>query len=381
MSAGEFMRTYWQKQPCLLRGALPGLDTLIDRTTLFALACSETVESRLVLERGGDYPWQVLHGPQDAAILEDLPPSHWSLLVQNADLHLRAGAKLLHRFGFIPNWRVDDLMLSCAPTQGSVGPHTDSYDVFLLQISGRRQWKTGGGAAEHDFVPGLDLRILARFEAEREWILEPGDMLYLPPGVAHHGIALDDCITASIGFRAPAPAELLARFAEELVPGALRYEDPHRKPCTRPGEIGRSDLAAVRRLLRGPLADDSVLNHWFGRYITELPEPVEIVRPDAALTKTALRRRLQRETLEPANANRAVYLREAGGLTLFINGREYRLPDTARVLADRLCEGRSVDHNCLGKTGAHDQLLETLCAMYNDGALRFSDGGRNGRTS
>lgn len=211
------MRRHWQRRPLMVRGAWPGVASPADRAQLFNLAGQESVESRCVEQTAKG--WRLRHGPFSRRALPPVSRPGWTLLVQGLDHHLEAAHAMLRRFGFIPQARLDDLMLSYASDGGGVGPHVDSYDVFLLQVQGRRRWRIAPPGKDR-LVPGLPLRILAEFEAQREWVLEPGDMLYLPPGWGHEGVALGgDCMTASIGFRSPTAGELtlalLERAADE----------------------------------------------------------------------------------------------------------------------------------------------------------------------
>jgi 50S ribosomal protein L16 3-hydroxylase len=372
MEAGEFLAHYWQRRPCLIRQAIPGFDSFLTREDLLALSTRDTVESRLVLERGGEAPWQVVPGPLDAESLQQLPDSHWTLLVQNVDLHLPEAAALLRRFRFIPDWRIDDLMISIAPKGGGVGPHLDSYDVFLLQARGRRRWQIHpDGYTEADFIPGLDLRILADFRPQQEWILEPGDMLYLPPGVAHHGVALDDCQTYSIGFRAPTRHELLNLYLDDMLAGYTdrRYADPGLTPQEHSAEITAGARRRIRSLLKAPFENDAALDRWFGRHITRLPDQVEIAPPlpldqDAF---TALSRRAR--ALRCHHACRMVFFPGAGGLLLYVNGGEYPLPGDCLDFVTTLTEARELDREQLGKYTAAPATAQVLHDLYNRGLL------------
>src|SRR6188508_1836998 len=218
LSPAAFMRRHWQKKPLLVRGAfadpLPGFD----RRRLFALAARDDVESRLVVRRGGR--WSLRPGPIARRALPPLAVPGWSLLVQGVDLHDDAAHALLQRFRFVPDARLDDVMVSYASDGGGVGPHVDSYDVFLLQLAGRRRWRIGR-VARPRLRADVPLKMLDGFAASDEWLLDPGDMLYLPPGWGHDGIAVGDCLTASIGFRAPAAVGLAADTLQRLADAAL----------------------------------------------------------------------------------------------------------------------------------------------------------------
>lgn len=254
-----FMRRHWQKKPLLVRQAVPGGAALASRADLFALAGRDGVESRLIVH--GDTGWSLRQGPLPRGAFPKVAQPRWTVLVQGVDLHVPAAHELLSRFRFVPDARLDDLMISWASDGGGVGPHVDSYDVFLLQVHGRRRWRIAP-LRDATLVPDVPLRILQNFEPEEEWLLEPGDMLYLPPGWAHDGVAEGECMTASIGFRAP-PKEVLGREVLQRVLDAA--EDPERdvlyqdrtQPATRtPGRIpeGLHVFAqdAVARLLKDP---------------------------------------------------------------------------------------------------------------------------------
>jgi len=212
-----FLRNYWQKRPLLMRAAVPLDCFTLAGDELAGLACEPEFESRMIIERS-DGNWQIRHGPFDEADFSDLPESNWTLLVQDVDKFLPEVARLIDGFDFVPAWRIDDIMISYASERGSVGPHTDDYDVFLMQAQGQRRWRI----SEKDYsdsalLPGLEQRILAHFETEQEWVLEPGDVLYLPPGVAHWGIAEGECMTYSLGFRTPNQQDLAADWFQHLV--------------------------------------------------------------------------------------------------------------------------------------------------------------------
>lgn len=270
----QFLTQYWQKKPLLIRQALPGFDPILTVEELAGLACEEEVESRLVEQQGETGPWQCRHGPFSEADFAALPLSHWTLLVQDVDKHVPELARIMRRFNFIPDWRRDDLMVSFAPVGGSVGPHTDSYDVFLLQAMGTRRWQISHEPLlEAEFIDGLDLKILQQFEPDQSWDLQPGDMLYLPPHFAHHGVALNDCMTFSIGFRTPTQVELLDAFMQTLTEqdaGQQRYRDPGLQVAEDDNLI---DTAALSRFKQSMLNCIEQSDKWImdavGRLLTE----------------------------------------------------------------------------------------------------------------
>lgn len=289
LSPARFMRRHWQKRPLHVPGALAGLPSPVSVADLFDLASQESVESRLVrrVRRSPDSParddrWTLRHGPIPRRALPARRQGDWTLLVQGVDLHRDAAHALLQRFRFVPDARLDDLMVSFATEGGGVGPHVDSYDVFLLQLQGRRRWRVGP-AADAAFVPGLPLRILERFEATEEWLCEPGDLLYVPPGWGHDGVAEGgECMTASVGYRAPGAqalaTDLLQRLLEAREPAQLDrlYRDPAQPatsaPAAIPEALQRFAGDCVRRWLGSPAALERELGLALGEVLSE-PKP------------------------------------------------------------------------------------------------------------
>ncbi len=335
LSPAAFMRRHWQKRPLLVRGAWPGLQPPLPRSRLFALAAHPDVESRLVVRDGTR--WTVRHGPLARRALPPVARPGWTLLVQGLDLHVEAAHALLEPFRFGPAARLDDLMVSWASPGGGVGPHLDSYDVFLLQVQGQRRWRIARarGAAGRAFVEGLPLRILQRFEPTREWVLEPGDMLYLPPGWAHDGLAEGgDCMTASVGYRAPAAGELardlLARAGDDGKPDERLYADPSQPATMHPGELPGDLLAFARVAVARALHDPGVLERALGEWLTEPKARVWFEPGSACAAPGAVR-------LDPRT--RMLYDRRH----LFVNGESFvaagRDARLLRVLADRRALG------------------------------------------
>lgn len=281
LSAEDFLAEYWQKKPLLIRQAFPDFVSPLEPEELAGLACQPDVLSRLILERGGEYPWQVRQGPFSEHDFSQLGDSHWTVLVQEVDRHVPAVADLFDAFDFIPHWRKDDVMVSFASKHAGVGPHIDSYDVFLLQASGRRRWEIAPAGPQWQDREGLDLRMLENFEPTEIYELEPGDMLYLPPGVPHNGVALEPCLTFSFGFLAPSRAEVLRDFAlwHEDKYGVIRYSDADLFEDQQPGLIDEHDINRVLRLIREAPLETEAIAEWFGTFITQPQRgPVDLVR-------------------------------------------------------------------------------------------------------
>ncbi|MBJ2160098.1 cupin domain-containing protein [Variovorax sp. IB41] len=279
LSAAQFMRRYWQKKPLLVRQAIPAMVPPIDRSALFALAEREEVESRLI--RHGKAGWSLKHGPLPRRALPPLKQPAWTLLVQGVDLHHGGVHDLLRQFRFLPDARLDDLMISYASDTGGVGAHFDSYDVFLLQAQGRRRWSIGK-QGDLSLQPDVPLKILENFEPEETFVLEPGDMLYLPPKYAHEGVAVgDDCMTFSIGLRSSAMgelgADLLARMAqaysedlEDAGPAELaRYRDPAQPAVDAPAAMPAALRDFARKAVEAALRDPDAIDRALGESLTE----------------------------------------------------------------------------------------------------------------
>jgi 50S ribosomal protein L16 3-hydroxylase len=275
ISPADFMKNHWQRKPLLVRQAIPDFSPLLARTELFDLASQPDVESRLVIgENQGQRAWHMQRGPFKRKAIPKLSERDWTLLVQGVDLHDDRVSALMQQFRFVPDARIDDVMISYASDGGGVGPHFDSYDVFLLQAHGQRRWRIGR-QKDLSLKPDLPLKILANFQPEHDWVLNPGDMLYLPPRYAHDGVAIGECMTYSIGFRVPQMGdlarELLVRLSEEAedAVGADLYQDANQPAVKQAAAIpeGLTDFAkfALQRALKDPHAMARAL----GEYLTE----------------------------------------------------------------------------------------------------------------
>ncbi len=376
LTASEFLRDYWQKKPLVIRQAFPGLQSPVSPDELAGLACEEGVESRIVIENDDGKPWQLHNGPFPAERFSQLPEQDWTLLVQGLDHWVPDVADLLEPFRFIPNWRLDDIMASYAPKGGSVGPHYDQYDVFLLQAQGHRRW-TFGGHCDHTSprVEGTPLRILSSWDGEETVTLAPGDMLYLPPGVGHHGVAEDDCITLSIGFRAPTIDDLLTGFSDFLCSQAGASDhlpDPDLQVQDNPGTIQPDVIEKLDAVLREKLADKRQLALWFGQYTTA-PKNLDIVVPtEEPATVADLAEAIRAgEQLRWNEGSRFAYHELGEETALFVDGEQYLLRGDARPLAPLMCQGARIDMAELATFADDEALLGLLCTLYNQGSIYF----------
>ena len=277
IDATLFLRDYWQQRPLLIPQGLPGFQSPLDGDELAGLSLDEDVESRLIMETGFESPWELHQGPFPETFYSQLPAAPWTLLVQALDLWVPGVDALIDHFNFLPRWRIDDIMASYATRGGSVGPHFDYYDVFLIQGQGSRHWAIGELCDQHTpLLTGTPLKILQDFRSSQHWVLNPGDILYLPPCIAHHGIAEDDgCITYSVGFRSPTAGELLDDLATEVISrgGGSYFRDPPLTPDMATDSIHPAFIGQVQQLLLDTLNDSSQLEAWFASYMTRCKYP------------------------------------------------------------------------------------------------------------
>lgn len=375
-SIEAFLSDYWQKKPLIIRNAFPGIESPVSVDELAGLACEEAIESRLVFEQENGKPWQLHNGPFQEPYLQSLPDRDWTLLVQGLDHWVPEAAALLEYFRFIPNWRLDDIMASFAPVGGSVGPHFDRYDVFLLQTIGQRRWKIGG---VHDDssprVEGSPLHILADFETQEEAVLNPGDMLYLPPGVAHWGIAENDCMTLSIGFRTPSHADVVTGVADFVADSPeldRQLEDPAPAIQANPGRISEKQISELRSIIENALKDPDAIASWFGQAMTE-PKHAGIVEPpeDPLDTETLQALVSDGTPLVWNEGSRFSFhdLPDDGGRLLFVDGQRFRLTGKATGIAEVLCAGRHPDMNALAGYLQETALAELVVSLANQGSL------------
>lgn len=342
LSIETFLRDYWQKKPVLIRQAIPNFTSPLSADELAGLALEEDVVSRLITETPSQDPfkseWDVSHGPLPDSIFESLSESHWSLLIQHADQLSPEVNQLLQKFRFLPNWRLDDIMISYAPDQGGVGPHFDYYDVFLLQAGGKRRWRLGQNCtSQSPLLPDSPMKVLTSFQTQEDWVLEPGDMLYVPPNLAHWGTAVGESITYSVGFRAPSHQDILLEATQELASQTVednRYHDQFVVTQNNPGEITKEAIEQLKHIISTYTQDDRKLAGWLGKTMTT-PNP-GLIEEDA--------RTLEPEDIENHEFTLTPFARSSFYLgdneldaELFVNGeRHFCTAELANTLSNQL---------------------------------------------
>jgi len=372
----HFLREHWQKKPLLIRGAR--LQDPVTPEELAGLACEDFVESRLVQYQPEGPSWQMLHGPFEESEFTSLPRDNYSLLVQAVD-HWHPGVRaMLQAFRFIPAWRLDDIMVSYATTGGNVGPHFDHYDVFLIQGLGRKQWMIGDHCDSQTPLDGSSgLRLLTEFQARNEYLLEPGDVLYLPPGLAHQGIALEPGMTYSVGFRAPSASEVLTDLSEAVadgLPDELRYRDTAPENAGLHGEIPDSAADTIRKMFIDhclqTLDNTTAVKRWFGQHMTRprYPELQEEFAHNDDLDQLSFRELLQSGLIRHNALSRFAWTR-GPELTLFVDGQAIDCNAHWLELLKCLCDNPG-DKLCIPARFINDEhALNLLRALYNQGSL------------
>ena len=355
LSAQAFLRRHWQRRPLLVRNALPRLRGMLGKSALFELATRDDIESRLVERKGSR--WNVTHGPLPRSRFARTAARDWTLLVNGVNHHDAGAERLLRRFSFLPQARLDDVMASYAAPGGGVGPHSDSYDVFLVQGAGRRVWRLARARA-FSLVPHAPLRLIRDFRAEEEYLLEPGDMLYLPPGWGHDGFALDPCMTYSVGFRAAGGAELAAGFLDYLHERGFAnaaYRDPALRATKHSGRIGAEMLRFADRQLRRIRWNRGDVARFLGRFLSA-PKDNAVFKGKPGTAK--LRGKLV--VLDPKT--QLLYL----GAQFFVNGESFRPPPAQRAALAALADARRAPGRMLARAGLERLILQWHRAGFVD---------------
>jgi len=372
LNTETFLSKYWQKKPLLIRNAWPDLKSPISAEELAGLACEETVHARLVQEKHPQTPWHVSYSPFQEKDFLSLPESHWTLLVTDCEKHLPELRALIKPFRFIPDWRIDDLMISYAADKGTVGPHVDQYDVFLLQLEGTRHWEISEQVLNKpECIDGLELAILKDFEPDQNWEIKPGDLLYLPPGIPHHGVADGPCITASIGFRAASKADILRDYTDFIsarFTDSDRYSDPDLKSQKNPAEITPQSIHKFRQIIQsGCEIEDGFFSVWLGEMLTSTDEvPDTIVFNE----KLFIDRYDSGETLMHSPFARLAFIKDKSRVILFANGEHYTLDLSLLTNVETLCEKKTFsipDFN----TNHVDQWNDLLSTLFKKQVIEF----------
>ena len=374
LSPEVFLKEYWQKKPLVIRQAFPNFQNPISAEELAGLSFEEEVNSRIVIEKDGDHPWQPIFGPMDDETFENLPRSHWTLVVNDLEKIVPELSWLPDLFRFIPDWRLDDLMCSYAADQGSVGPHFDLYDVFIIQGAGKRRWQISTAeVAEDNQAEDTPLRIHKTFEAEQEWILEPGDMIYIPPNVTHHGVSLGESISFSVGYRAVSHGDLLndfiAHITSNLAP-KLTYKDADLALQTHSSEITEDAINRVKKIFSEYLKPEhKEIEHWFGKFMSD-PKSEYTQSPEHLIESID-------DLIESINngailnrhpASRFAFINNDDNSSLFIDGADYTVSIKFSIA---LCENREIDIELIDSASDSEKTL--LLDLYNTGSLYFID--------
>lgn len=370
ISAEQFFAEYWQKKPLLVRQALPQIIDFLTPHEIKDLALEPHVSARLIQQLGPEHErWQVKSSPLNRKDFKHLPP-YWTLLVQAVDQHSLDLAEMWKAFDFIPQWRRDDIMVSYAPKGGSVGKHFDYYDVFLVQGYGHRRWQLGGMCDEHTpLVPKQPLKILQDMNIEFDEVLAPGDLLYVPPGLAHHGVAEDDCLTFSFGFRMPNVADLIDRVSDQCTEqDHLRQpiSDQSRTISTHSGEITSVELNRLKEKLVEAMHDGQTFEHAVmalmsePKYPDNIPESEELCLDDLKAVLNA------GYTLQIEPASRLLYLKVDDSFKFWANGEVIDIPEIFSSLLKSLADGHIFEFD---QRFAEDEILDPLVNLLNDAIL------------
>ncbi len=376
--AEDFLKQYWQQQPVLLRGLISEFEDPIPAEELAGLACEDLLESRLVNEFDAGN-WQLRHGPFVESDFTSLPDSNWTVLVQAVDQWFDEVAEIKNLFNFIPSWRVEDLMISYATPGGGVGPHFDYYDVFLLQGQGQRRWQVGNRcAADSALRENSELGILQNFEAVNEYLLNPGDVLYIPPRFAHWGIAQSNSLCYSIGFRAPSVAEMMEGFSDFLIreqDPASRYEDKPPQLPKRTGEIDPPQLDASFQTLLSKFSDRSKFNHWFGCYVTQPKYPELIQPPEVTIVDQQELAKLSEQGLvlskNPCSRFAFIESKTESCVLLFVDGAMVRFEPESLEAITSVCELSGFNPEAIQHLLKITGINELLRQLINQGSLQI----------
>ncbi len=378
LTAEQFLSEYWQKKPLLIRGALPGFQSPVTPEDLAGLSLEEDVESRIIIEQRDNNHWILERGPFNEHTFEELSDLNWTLLIQQLDAWAPEAHELKRQFRFIPDWRVDDIMASFAPKGGSVGPHFDFYDVFLVQAYGERRWKLGQWCDQNtETRSDTSLSILNNFETTEEWVLHPGDILYVPPKLAHFGVAENDCITLSVGFRAPRKLELLSSFTDYLcehqgTSNNAFFGDPGRKPVTQAAAIDKNDRSALKELMLSALEDSAIFDQWLGIYLSEPKNAATLFPLEEDLDwQQVLQHLEQANSIYKNEGSRFLYINEDSSLIFFADGHHWELDTSDFTFIQYLCKEDEFDAQTLLTFCNKVETKELIAMLLENGSIQI----------
>jgi len=376
ISIEDFLANYWQKKPLVIRNAFPDFEMPFTAEELAGLAVDTDAPSRMIIEHGlppENKPWQVKLSPFEDEDFTTLPDSHCTFLVNDLERYLPELGNLIEPFRFIPDWRIDDLMVSYAEDQGTVGPHTDDYDVFLVQGEGKRRWKViTRDDYNKELIPDLPIALLKEFDEDEDWLLEAGDMLYLPPNMPHYGVAEGACFTFSIGFQAPRTVDLIQNWLETFTKGDKynkRFTDAGRALQNSSGEINQTDLETLKGLILNSIQNEQQnIDIFLGRFLTE--SRGNVPENDAPETPSGF----QAETdYERESWLRFAYIKKDNALHFFADGHDIELPLETKADIQALCENYFLTADSLQALIKHDSFKQLLDRLIQEGGLYPSD--------
>ncbi|HCP97167.1 MAG TPA: 50S ribosomal protein L16 arginine hydroxylase [Pseudoalteromonas sp.] len=368
LSEQAFLNQYWQKKPLLIKGGFSDFKDPLDANELAGLAMEDSIESRIITNH--NQQWQSHQGPfEDFEILTD---EHATLLVQAVDHWHPEAAQLLEPFRFIPNWRIDDLMISYSTPGGGVGPHLDQYDVFIIQGEGKRHWRVGLlDASLKQFAQNKSLLQVEAFTAVIDCVLEPGDILYIPPGCPHEGYAIENALNYSVGFRAPNQQDLLSSFADHIIDtesGQKRYTDHTLTLRDSKGELTQSEVDKVKTLMQALIENDSLFKNWLGNTLSQPKHDMDLAPEETPFSSAEIMQQLESDmTFERLGGTRAIYQCMESELLLSVNGENYPLPLSDLKAVKQLTDFIEFDTNTLNSTTPSLDFIETFTTLVNEG--------------
>lgn len=368
LSEQAFLNQYWQKKPLLIKGGFSDFKDPLDANELAGLAMEDSIESRIITNH--NQQWQSHQGPfEDFEILTD---EHATLLVQAVDHWHPEAAQLLEPFRFIPNWRIDDLMISYSTPGGGVGPHLDQYDVFIIQGEGKRHWRVGlPDASLKQFAQNKSLLQVEAFTAVIDCVLEPGDILYIPPGCPHEGYAIENALNYSVGFRAPNQQDLLSSFADHIIDtesGQKRYTDHTLALRDSKGELTQSEVDKVKTLMQALIENDSLFKNWLGNTLSQPKHDMDLAPEENPFSTAEIMQQLDSDlTFERLGGTRAIYQCIGDELLLSVNGENYPLPLSDLEAVKQLTDFIEFDSSLLNSTTSSLDFIETFTTLVNEG--------------